>query len=204
MEEEGPALEFWFDFASPYSYVGALSIEEACRTRGVALAWRPFALGAVFKAQLGSSDSPFNRQPVRRDYLWRDIERLCARKGAPFRRPSVFPRNPLLALRMAFAAAGEPWEGDFIRAVFHAHFALDADIAEADVLAGCLAPHVAEPLAFIATATTDRAKAAFRAQTERAMALPLFGAPTCVTRGERFFGQDRIHEALDWAQGPWL
>jgi len=55
--------------------------------------------------------------------MWRDLERLCAKYGLPFHRPSVFPRPSLLAARVACTAAAEPWCGDFVRAVFHANFA---------------------------------------------------------------------------------
>ena len=98
--------------------------------------------------------------------MWRDIERLCARCKAPFQRPAVFPKHSLLALRLAFAAAREPWVGDFVRDVFYLSFALDVDIAGADAMAAALTPYVADAAGFIERAMRDEAKAAFKAQTE--------------------------------------
>src|SRR5919197_1445280 len=60
-----PQLDFWFDFASTYSYVGAGRIGEEAARAGVQVAWRPFLLGPIFTAQLGIKDSPFNVQPLR-------------------------------------------------------------------------------------------------------------------------------------------
>jgi 2-hydroxychromene-2-carboxylate isomerase len=54
----GP-LEFWFDFASTYSYPAAMRLEAAASRAGVPIAWRPFLLGPIFQAQ-GWNDSPFN------------------------------------------------------------------------------------------------------------------------------------------------
>ncbi|HEY8123534.1 MAG TPA: DsbA family protein, partial [Myxococcota bacterium] len=49
-------VEFWFEFASTYSYPAAMRVEEIARTAGVELAWRPFLLGPIFKEQ-GWNDS---------------------------------------------------------------------------------------------------------------------------------------------------
>ena len=53
------------------------------KSRGVALAWRPFLLGPIFAAQ-GWRDSPFNIYPAKGRYMWRDMERICER-AARFR-----------------------------------------------------------------------------------------------------------------------
>ena len=84
-------LEFWFEFASTYSYVAAMRIEELCREGGVELVWRPFMLGPIFALQ-GWSDSHFNLNERRGSYMWRDLERLTDKFGLPWRKPSRFPR----------------------------------------------------------------------------------------------------------------
>src|SRR5579862_6936334 len=62
-------IHFWFDFASTYSYVAAMRVEELCSDAGVALAWQPFLLGPIFKLQ-GWDDSPFNLNERRGAYMW--------------------------------------------------------------------------------------------------------------------------------------
>jgi 2-hydroxychromene-2-carboxylate isomerase len=95
-------VQFWFEFASTYSYPAAMRIERAAAKRDVYLEWRPFLLGPIFAAQ-GWVDSPFNIYPAKGRYMWRDLERLCAGLGLPLRRPSRFPRSGLLAARVALA-----------------------------------------------------------------------------------------------------
>src|SRR5437667_6541036 len=87
------AMQFWFDFASTYSYVAAMRIEEECAQAGVSLEYKPFLLGPIFTELLGIKDSPFNHFPVRGRYMWRDLERLCEEYDLPWSRPSVFPRT---------------------------------------------------------------------------------------------------------------
>ncbi len=191
------AIEFWFEFASTYSYPAAMRVESVAKTRGVAVVWRPFLLGPIFRAQ-GWNDSPFNLYPVKGRYMWRDLERLCAAQGLPFRRPTQFPRNGLLAARVAASAAGEPWLPAFVRAVYHANFAHDLEISQQGVVADCLARAGAPAAAVLEKAGSDAAKAALREQTERAQALGIFGAPSFLAGDELFWGNDRLETALDW------
>jgi 2-hydroxychromene-2-carboxylate isomerase len=191
-------LELWFDFASTYSYVAAMRAEEVAARAGVKVAWRPFLLGPIFTAQLGIEDSPFNVYPVRGRYMWRDLERLCAEHGLPWRRPSAFPRHSVLAARAALTGAGQPWEGEFIRSVFRANFAEDREIAEPGVIAELLSRCGADAAATLEAAASQPVKNALRSRTERAAQLGLFGAPTFVVGDELFFGQDRMEAALRW------
>ena len=188
------ALQFWFEPASTYSYVAAMRIEEECARAGVTLEWKPFLLGPIFAAQQGIKDSPFNVNPVRSRYMWRELERLCAKYGLPWRKPSVFPRNTVLAARVCCAAP----TGEVVRAIYRANFAEDLDIANAVVLARIVGP---EP---VGRALSPAVKAQLRANTDEAVRLGIFGAPNFLVGGELFFGQDRLEDALAWAQAPGL
>src|SRR5262249_39233846 len=105
-------LQLWFEFASTYSHPAVQRVEALAAERGVRVGWRPFLLGPIFQRQ-GWTDSPFNLYPVKGRYMWRDLERVCAKHGIPFRRPSVFPRPSLVAARVACAAQDEPWGAAF-------------------------------------------------------------------------------------------
>ncbi len=192
-------IQFWFDFASTYSYVAAMRIEEAAARAGAPLEWRPFLLGPIFTEQLGIKDSPFNVFPARGRYMWRDLERLCGKYGLAWKRPSAFPRNGILAARLGCLAAGEPWLPDFVRGVFRASFAEDRDIAEAGVIGGILAALGQDAPALLARASSPAAKDLLRARTAEASRLGVFGAPDFVVAGELFFGQDRMDDAVAWS-----
>jgi 2-hydroxychromene-2-carboxylate isomerase len=194
-----PVLDFWFDFASTYSYPAALRIGALAKATGVRVRFRPFLLGPVFKAQ-GWTTSPFNLYPAKGRHMWRDLERLCADLSLPFRQPDPFPQNSLLAARVAIVALDQDWGEDFCRAVFRAEFAdgrrIDDAASIADVLAGL---HI-EPGPMLATAQSDANKARLKAQTDEAQRLGLFGAPSFTTADrELFWGNDRLEPALRWA-----
>ena len=192
-------LEFWFDFASTYSYVAASRIEVLCDDAGVQLVWKPFTLGPIFAMQ-GWNDSHFNLNPRRGDYLWRDMERLCAKFGLPWQRPSQFPRNSVLALRVACAIAGEAWCGDFVRRIFVASFGEDRDIAQEPVLRDVLVELGEDADAVLSRSSDPEQRGKLRANTERAVERGIFGAPNCIAGDELFWGEEALEDAIAWAK----
>ncbi|WP_068639328.1 2-hydroxychromene-2-carboxylate isomerase [Thauera butanivorans] len=195
-----PAVEFWYEFASTYSWLSVMRIEPLAEVAGVQVEWKPFLLGPVFMA-LGWNDSPFNIYPPKGRYMWRDLERLAARYGQPFRKPSGFPRDSLLAARVALVGVAEGWVAPFSRAVMSANFAEDRDIGQAGVIAEILSRQGLDADAVIGRALSDDNKQALRRQTEHATELGLFGAPSFRVGEELFWGNDRLEDALDWARG---
>jgi 2-hydroxychromene-2-carboxylate isomerase len=193
-----PELDFWYEFASTYSYLAAMRAEALAGAAGVRLCWRPFLLGPIFAAQ-GWTSSPFNLYPAKGRYMWRDIERLCALRGLPLRQPDTFPQNSLLAARVALAAPEES-RAAFSRAVFHAEFGEGRNIADEQVLRDSLAALAGPADEIFARAKSDEVKAGLRENTEAAQRAGIFGAPAFVARdGEMFWGDDRFEQALDWA-----
>ena len=192
-----PPIQFWFEFASTYSYPAAWRVGGLAADAGAPLEWRPFLLGPVFRDQ-GWNDSPFNIYPAKGRYMWRDLERLCAKHALPFRQPSQFPRNSLLAARVACLAVSEPWGPDFVRAVYHANFVLDRDISRPETLTPILEALGQPPAPLLARAEAAETKAALRTATDSARALGIFGAPTVVVGQEIFWGNDRLEDAIAW------
>lgn len=194
-----PRLEFWYEFASTYSYPAAMRVETLAADAGVEVVWRPFLLGPIFGEQ-GWNDSPFNIYPAKGRYMWRDMERLCTANALPFARPSVFPRNGLLAARMAIAGLDEGWTPAFTRLVYQANFARDEDISDRAVLAALITQAGGSAEAAFEQAASEGVKARLRDHVEVARAKGVFGAPSFITEdGELFWGHDRMDEALDWA-----
>jgi 2-hydroxychromene-2-carboxylate isomerase len=192
-------IDFWFEFGSTYSYPAAMRVEKLASLHGIGVNWRPFLLGAVFREQ-GLADSPFNLYAAKGRYMWRDLERTCQALGIPFQRPSQFPRNGLLAARVACCFDDEPWAANFVRAVYRANFVVDTDIADPIVISSCIAGAGADPDTVLEQAQSPDSKQKLREQTDEAMRIGIFGAPTVVVGNELFWGNDRLEHALAWAK----
>ena len=191
-------VDFWFEFASTYSYPAACRIEAAAAAAGVQVRFRPFLLGPIFGNQ-GWKDSPFNIYPVKGRYMWCDLERICSRLELPFKKPTVFPRNGLTAARVTLATE-EGARPELVRRIYRANFAEDRDISNREVLASILAELGRDVEGTFARADSPAVKDMLRAETEHAVALGIFGSPSLLVGSELFWGNDRIEEALEWAQ----
>ena len=193
-------LDFWFDFASTYSYPAAVRIGALAAHADVRVHFRPFLLGPIFKAQ-GWTTSPFNLYPEKGRHMWRDLERLCADLDIPFRRPDPFPQNSLLAARVALAALDHSWGEAFCVALFRAQFGDGRRIDDAGAIGEVLAGLQIDPQPVLAAARSEANKARLRAQTEEAQQRGLFGAPSFTTAdGKLFWSNDRLESALRWAR----
>jgi 2-hydroxychromene-2-carboxylate isomerase len=178
-------LQFWFEFASTYSYLAAARIERLAEKANIRVEWRPFLLGPIFREQ-GWDDSPFNIYPVKGRYMWRDMERLCEGYGLPFKKPSQFPRNGLRAARVTCLVQNALWCPALVRAVYHANFAEDRDIAQSETLVSLL-DSLGQPGArLLECAESPANKDRLRRQAEEAARLEIFGAPTLVSGSELF------------------
>ena len=195
-----PVLDFWFDFASTYSYLSAARIRPLAAKVEVRVRFRPFLLGPIFKAQ-GWDTSPFNLYEAKGRYMWRDMERLAADLELPFRRPDPFPQNSLLPARVALVGLAQGWGEDFSVAVYSAQFVEDGRIDDPRTLAEILSFMNVAAEAALEEAQSDEIKFRLRSEVEAAQQLGVFGAPSFTTAdGELFWGNDRLEQALLWAK----
>ncbi len=193
-------LDFWFDFASTYSYPAIMRVATLGRREAVSVNFRPFLLGPIFKMQ-GWTTSPFNLFPAKGRHMWRDLERTCAGFGLPFRRPEPFPQPSLLAARIALVGLSENWGEDFCRAVFRAEFAEGRRIDEPETMRDILSSLCVDATAALEAAQSPAIKERLRSETAKAQELDIFGAPSfCTPDGELFWGNDRLEAAIDWAK----
>jgi 2-hydroxychromene-2-carboxylate isomerase len=195
-------LEFWYEFASTYSYPAAMRIERLAGLAGVDVRWRPFLLGPIFGAQ-GWNDSPFNIYPAKGKNMWRDLERICEIEAIPLRQPPFrFPQNGLKAARIALLGEKEGWTPAFTRMVYGANFAEQKDISADAVLADILEHLELDADSVMTLANGPENKEQLKKQTEEAMARGLYGAPSFTVGDELFWGNDRLEQAIAWAKRP--
>lgn len=193
----GMRVQFWFEFASTYSYPAAMRIEHEAALRGLRVEWRPILLGPILKEE-GLADSPFNLQPRKGAYMWRDLARICLDLGVPFQRVTPFPQNGLLGARVATALSDEQ-RPVFARALYLREFGAGAQISDPEVVRAALADADCDVDVVMEAAQSDMVKEQLRAATDEAKTAGVFGAPSFTVDGELFWGNDRLEDALDWA-----
>jgi 2-hydroxychromene-2-carboxylate isomerase len=182
-----------------YSYLSAMRIEELARRAEVSVRWESFLLGPIFE-DFGWSSSPFVLQKEKGAYVWKDLERQCRKYGLPWKQPSVFPQNTVLPIRVALHGAREPWGPAFVKEMMLRNWARDEDISAAESVTAALESLGLAPASLLAQVQDASNKPRLRAQVERARSLGIFGAPMFFVRGEMFWGNDRLEDALEHAR----
>lgn len=189
-------IEFWFEFASNYSYLSVMRIEACAARRGVPVRWRPFLLGPIFRS-FGWKTSPFVLQKAKGDYVWQDMARQCRKYDLAWTRPSGFPRSALLPLRVALVGAERDWIGAYCRRVMSINFGEDREIDTNKVVTEVLAALGLPARQIIDEAQSEENKLRLRQQTEMAAQRGIFGAPMFFVGEDMFWGNDRLDDALD-------
>jgi 2-hydroxychromene-2-carboxylate isomerase len=182
-------LEIYWDFSSPFAYLGATQAKALAERTGATLVWRPMLLGGLFKS-IGQEPVPLNTwSDAKRRYYLQDMKHWAEFWGVPLEFPAIFPVNSIKALR-AWLALPEERRDAFRDAVFRAYWAEGRDIGDEAVLSEYLGHDAAQVLA----RTNDpEVKKALVDATKHAESIGVFGAPTWVVDGtELFWGQDRI------------
>jgi len=197
------ALDFYFDFSSPYGYFAAERIDAIAARHARAVDWRPFLLGVVFKT---TGQTPLTEQPLRGDYARRDFARSARLYGLPFTWPERFPIPTQAAARAFYwLDAREPEAARALaKALYRAYFGAGRDISPPAVVID-IAAGLGVDGAALATALNDAdVKDRLRRSTEAAIARGVFGSPMVFVDGEPFWGADRLDQVDRWlATGGW-
>lgn len=191
-------IDFWFSIGSTYSYLTVMRLSEVERTSGVAFRWRPFNVRHVMVEQ---NNIPFKDKPVKAAYMWRDIERRAARYGLHPKIPAPYPLPGLVfANLVATLGSEERWVESYTQATYRRWFERGEPAGEEPNISASLREIGRDPDPILANAQSERIANALSEATTEAMELGVFGSPTFVVDGEVFWGDDRLEDAILWAQ----
>ena len=193
------AIDFYFDFSSPYGYLASEKIDELAARYGRSVNWRPILLGAIFKV---TNTIPLVQMPIKGGYYIHDFARSARFLGVPFKYPDPFP--------IATQSAGRAFlwlqdrdpalARDFAHACFRAFFVDNINISNADALLS-LAASLGIDRETLGSAMNDPGiKERFRTQNEAAIARGVCGSPFFFIDDEPFWGSDRLPQLEKWLE----
>jgi 2-hydroxychromene-2-carboxylate isomerase len=193
------AIDFYFDFISPYAYVAWVEVQRIATQHQCTLHAHPVLFAALLDAHGTKGPAEV---PAKRVYVFKDAFRKAHKAGLPpLTPPPSHPFNPLHALRAVTTLTDPVERARLITALYAATWAGGGgtdglervrDVANAAGLAG-------DEIATRAAA--QPAKDAVRASTERALANGAFGVPTMIYDGELFWGVDSLPHLSDRITG---
>lgn len=184
-------IEFFFDLGSAYSYLAATQLAGVSARTRTPVRWRPFLLGAVFKATGNHTPATI---PAKARWMLGDLDRWAAHYGVPLKMPSRFPINALRVQR--FLVGIERSDATKVApaalSLFHAYWAEDRDPTADDVLVVAATAAGIDPAAALAAIEAQETKDQLRATSDEAIARGAFGAPSLFVGDALFWGNDRL------------
>ncbi|HEV2678023.1 MAG TPA: 2-hydroxychromene-2-carboxylate isomerase [Aliidongia sp.] len=197
------AIDFYFDFSSPYGYIATARIDEIGRKHGVPVRWRPFLLGAVFKI---TGAGPLPTLPLKGGYFMHDAPRSARLLGLPFVLPAQFPFGTVTACRAFYFVAQSDPEGAvrLARALYDHAFGKGRDICPVEAVVGIAAELGFDPDWVQAGIQAHETKELVKAEVDAAIAREVFGSPFFFVDDEPFWGHDRLDQLELWLEkGGW-
>lgn len=198
-----PAIDFYFDFSSPYGYLASCFIDDIAARHGRDVSWHPILLGPVFQQ---SGNSPLVSQPLKGAYAIRDFPRTARYLKVPFVMPSPFPIATVAAARAFY------WLHDrdpiaakaLARQLFARFYAEGRDIGAVEAVLD-VAASVGVDAQLLALQLTEQAvKDRLKREVDSAIERGVCGSPFFIVDGEPFWGSDRLAHVEEWLRtGGW-
>lgn len=196
------AIDFYFDFSSPYSYIASEWIEALAARHGSTVNWKAILLGAIFQA--AGLKSPVD-YPIKREYSFLDFERSARFAGVPLKNPEKFPIPTQNAARIFWwlndkrDATASHWARHCLRA----YFARGVDLSDPARLRELAAEFGLDPAEAESVWNDPTWKVRLKAANDAAIASGVFGAPFFMIDKEPFWGNDRRAQIERWLEkGP--
>jgi 2-hydroxychromene-2-carboxylate isomerase len=188
------AVEFFYDYSSPWTYLAFTRIEDVCRRSRADLEWRPILVGGIFNSVNPSVYEARERPvPAKARYMAKDLRDWAELYGLTIRfPPSVFPVNSVKSLRGALVALEHGKISTYSRAVFAAYWDSDRDISRDDVLRDIVGEVGLDAVEYFEKIAAPAYKERIRANTDECVRRGGFGSPTIFVGDSMFFGNDRL------------
>ncbi|MEX0306787.1 MAG: 2-hydroxychromene-2-carboxylate isomerase [Ruegeria sp.] len=191
-----PEIDFWFSIGSTYSFLTVTRLDDWCAENDATVSWRPFNVRTVMSEQ---QNIPFAGKPVKSAYMWRDIERRAAKYHIHAKLPAPYPISDLpLANQVALLGMQDGWGKAFTQNLYRIWFEEGIEAGSENAISEALHRCQQDPRLALSRARSPDVTAALETETNVAVQLGVFGAPSFVVRGEVFWGDDRLDDALSW------
>ena len=191
------AIEFYFDFSSPFGYFAATKIKDIGDEFGRQILWKTFMIGAALKVTGGM---PLPMIPLKGDYSSKDMKRTSRQFKIPYKVPSKFPISSQAPCRLIYwmqTVAPEKQEEAILK-LYQAYFLEDLDISTPEVAAKVLSTVNGTEEELIALTQDPAMKQRLKDECNLAIEKGVFGSPFIIVDGEPFWGFDRLEQVREW------
>ena len=192
-----PYIDYYDSMSSPWTYLGHGRFMELALRFGLTVHHKPMDLLRVWSV---SGDLPLkDRAQQRQAYRHQELRRWRELLDIPCNlEPAFHPVADRRACYLAIAAAQKSLDWNKLsQALLRAVWVEDRNIADHATLIAIAEACGMDGKMLLAATEEASVQAEYQSNTDEAIAIGVFGAPTYVFEGELFWGQDRL-QMLEW------
>ena len=190
-------IEFYFDFSSPYSYIGYEEIKRIEKKDSIKIKYMPIFLGGLHNA---AGVTPAAFIDVKSKYMIEDTKLVCEKKNIKFIFNSYFPIKTVSFMRGVLIAEEDSFRKIYIEKIFNAIWKDGLNMNDKTVIEKVLKNMELNPEIFLSKVSDNKIKVKLRKLTDDALKKGIFGAPTFLVNKKIFWGQDRLSYAVEEAK----
>ena len=187
-------IEFYFDFSSPYAYIGYKEIQKLEKKNSFKVKYMPIFLGGLHNS---AGITPAAFISIKAKYMIRDTKLIAEKKNIKFNFNSYFPIKTVGFMRGAIVAEKDNFEKIYIEKIFNSIWKDGLNMNDPIVIDKVLKNMDINPQTFLSKAADQKVKDKLRKLTDDALKNGIFGAPTFLVNKKIFWGQDRLSYAFD-------
>ena len=188
------SIDFYFDFSSPYAYIGYKEIKKFERKNSFKIRFMPILLGGLHNS---AGVTPAAFISVKKKFMIDDTKLVAKKKGIEFTFNSYFPIKTVNFMRGVLIAEESNFDKIYIEKIFNAIWKDGLNMNDPIIINKVLKNIDLNPENFLAKATNQKIKDKLKKLTDNALKRDIFGAPTFVVNNKIFWGQDRLEYALE-------
>lgn len=187
-------IDFYFDFSSPYAYIGYKEIKKLEKKNSFKIKFMPIFLGGLHNAA-GITPAAFIK--LKSKYMIEDTKLVSKKKNISFHFNSYFPIKTVNFMRGVLIAEKDNSEKNFIEKIFNAIWMDGLNMNDPIVINKVLKNIDLNPEIFLKKVSDQKVKDKLRKLTDEALKKKIFGVPAFVVNKKMFWGQDRLSYAID-------
>ncbi len=187
-------IEFYFDFSSPYSYLGYKELKKLEKKNPIKIKYMPVFLGGLHNS---AGVTPAAFISLKAKYMIKDTKLVSEKKNIKFKFNSYFPIKTVNFMRGFIISEKEGFEKIYVEKIFNAIWKDGLNMNDPIVIEKVLKNMDLNPRIFLSKAADIKIKDRLRKLTNEALKKGIFGAPTFMINKKIFWGQDRLSYAVD-------
>ena len=188
------SIEFYFDFSSPYAYIGYKEINQLEKKGSFKIKYMPIFLGGLHNS---AGITPAAFISIKSKYMLKDTKLVSEKKNIKFNFNSYFPIKTINLMRGFLVAEEDNFEKIYAEKIFNAIWKDGLNMNDPIVINKVLKNINLNPEKFFVRVADQKIKDKLRILTDDALKKGIFGAPTFLVNKKIFWGQDRLSYAVE-------